>query len=118
MTVGNSWHKQATFVMKSGPMFVDYLRNSAWQAQMLKVKEVCDRHQDLLICFDGVFSGLRTSWYQLNAFIVEETKLYRDQAMELIRHLGINIGPKLHCVKDHALQQMERLGGIGGHSKE
>ena len=80
----------------------------------IEVKEVCDRHRDLLLCLDGAFSGLRTKRYKLSAITVDDTKFYRDRSMELIRYLRMNIGPKLHCIEDHAVQQMEWLGGIGG----
>jgi hypothetical protein len=78
-----------------------------------EIMEVCEQHRQLLLCLDGLFSGLRTKRYHLTAEIIEKTKAYRDRCLAIMRHLSMSVTPKDHFIEDHAVELMLLHQGIG-----
>jgi hypothetical protein len=78
-----------------------------------EIMEVCEQHRQLLLCLDGLFSGLRTKRYHLTAEIIEKKKAYRDRCLAIMRHLSMSVTPKDHFIEDHAVELMLLHEGIG-----
>ena len=106
-----------------------------------EIEEVFHWHHVLLVALDGLFSGLRTTRYQVNDENINETVQFHDQVLEISRYLGellsllfdwlfcflshnllslssstttgLSITPKLHVVEDHAIPLMIQLSGYG-----
>jgi hypothetical protein len=72
-----------------------------------EVKNMCAKHRQLLICWDGYFSGLRTKRFHLtdaNAKKTKEFLVVRSLLLEI--HLGMSITPKTHVMDDHRIQRL------------
>jgi hypothetical protein len=75
-----------------------------------QIQAVCDLHRELLLCFDGYFSGLRTKRYHLTEEIIARTKQYCNRTMAIMRHLGMSVTPKDHALEDHVIHLEAQLG--------
>jgi hypothetical protein len=62
------------------------------------IEDVCEKHCQLVLCWDGYFSGLRTKRFHLTDGITRETKAYLYRSILLERHLGMSITPKTHVM--------------------
>jgi hypothetical protein len=78
-----------------------------------EIQAVSEQHQQLLLCLDGFFSGLRTKRYHLTGKIRTKMILYRNQSLAIMRFLSMSVTPKDHCIDDHAVQLMVQHDGIG-----
>ena len=67
------------------------------------IKEVVARHRELLLNLDGLMSALRTVRFHVTPELIIKTELYLQRTLELWRHLGMSVTPKLHCLEDHVM---------------
>ena len=77
-----------------------------------EIRERCDLYCQLLVAFDGCLSGLRTKRFRVTEEIIETTEKFVKRAMELCRHLGFSITPKLHCLESHSVYLLRKHRGF------
>ena len=77
-----------------------------------EIRNRCDLYCQLLTAFDGCISGLRTKRFRVTDDIIEATNRYVKKAMELCRHLGFNITPKLHCLESPFFYLLKKHRGF------
>jgi hypothetical protein len=59
-----------------------------------EIADMCEKHHQLFICWDGYFSGLRTKRFHLTDAIAKKTKEFLLRSVLLERHLGMSIHQK------------------------
>jgi hypothetical protein len=77
-----------------------------------EIANMCEKHRQLFVCWDGYFSGLRTKRFHLTDAIVKKTKEFLVRSVLLERHLGTSITPKTHVMDDHSIQQLNATHGF------
>jgi hypothetical protein len=77
-----------------------------------EIANMCEKHRQLFICWDGYFSGLRTKHFHLTDAIAKKTKEFLVRSVLLERHLGMSITPKTHLMDDHSIQKLIATRGF------
>jgi hypothetical protein len=77
-----------------------------------EIANMCEKHRQLFICWDGYFSGLRTKRFHLTDAIAKKTKEFLVRSVLLERYLGMSITPKTHAMDDHSIQQLVATHGF------
>jgi hypothetical protein len=77
-----------------------------------EIRDVCEKHRQLFLCWDGYFSGLRTKRFHLTDEITKKTKAFLVRSILLERHLCMSITPKTHVMGDHSIEQLVRIFGF------
>jgi hypothetical protein len=76
------------------------------------IREVITRHRELLLSFDGLMSILRTVRFHVTPQLIIKAELYLQRFLELWRHLGLSVTPKLHCLEDHVIYFFRKYCGF------
>ena len=76
-----------------------------------EIKDMCEKHRQLFLCWDGFFSGLRTNRFHLTDAIARKTKAYLHRSVMLERHLGMSITPKTHAML-HSIALLIKIRGF------
>ena len=71
------------------------------------------QYAELLTSLDGFISGMRTVRFHLTEHIKTKTDKYRLRVCALIRHLDLNVTPKVHLIEDHAIYFLGLHQGFG-----
>ena len=79
---------------------------------MEEITKICDYHTQLLLCFDGYISCMKTKRFHLNDEIINKQRRYQEKMLQWERFLQMSITTKSHLIEDHSDQQ-ERFAGIG-----
>jgi hypothetical protein len=77
-----------------------------------EIRDVCEKHRQLFLCWDGYFSGLRTKRFHLTDDITQKTKQYLAKSISLEWHLCMSITPKSHVMAAHSIEQLVRICGF------
>ena len=77
-----------------------------------EIRDVCEKHRQLFLCWDGYFSGLRTKRFHLTDEITRKTKQFLAKSIALERHLCMSITPKSHVMAAHSIEQLVRICGF------
>jgi hypothetical protein len=81
------------------------------------IKDVCEKHRQLFLCWDGYFSGLRIKRFHLTDEKARKTKEFLDRSVMLERHLGMSITPKTH-VMIHSIAQLITTRGFADMAED
>jgi hypothetical protein len=73
----------------------------------------CNIYQDNLVTLDLICSKLRIMRGELNINDIQLLRRARESLNYLLSKAGMSFMPKIHGVLAHAMQQAERIGGIG-----
>ena len=77
-----------------------------------EIQNMCEKHRQLFLCWDGYFSGLRTKRSHLTDAIAKKTKEFLVRSILLERHLGMSVTPETHVMDDHSIQQLIATHGF------